>query len=251
MNKSSSKRVISKQEATVLLGDLDMFLCSETIESVSISNSKSVRCNEETSVDKSFISSYENRPVCYKECSLYEYFHIIKNSKTLKKDVIPHFVGISGTPRYPVTETYARHVLTVYKPWLIYPKSCNWINDFDNFIKSSRCPASAKMHYERAVCRHINNTTHYEPKSSSVDHSKNPISDADTDLMALVGLKGNVIDDEDSRTIKQLNRGLDYEWDKPPKVISIFTILLLTGREYDSLTFAPIVSKGTEFGGIQ
>ena len=219
MNKSSAQRVISKQEAVVLLGNLDMFTCSETIESVSISNSKVLRAGEENSVDKTFVSAYEKRSKEYETCSLYEFFHLKKKKIKNAKAVIPHFVGISGTPKFPVTETYARHILTVYRPWRVYPKECQWVTEFEAFINSKMCPPSAKMHYERAVCRHYNNTTYYEPKSSNVDHSTNPISDSDAELISLVGLKASTECDEDTRLIKQLDRGIDYQWDKPAKVI--------------------------------
>ena len=219
MNKSAGKRIISKQEASVLLGDLDMFTCSETIESVSISNSKLLKLNDkESSSNNTFLKKYQNRPKQYNDVSLYEYFHITKKPSASKKDLVPHFVGISGTPKFPATETYARHVLTVYKPWRKYPKQCDWIAEFDIFINSARCPASAKMHYDRAMCRHYDNMTHYDVKSSDVDHTGNPISDEDKDLIELLGLKGTAHEDEDAMLIKQMDRGLDFNWSKPAKV---------------------------------
>jgi hypothetical protein len=218
MNKTSAQRVISKQEAVVLLGNLDMFTCSETIESVSISNSKVLRTSEERSVDKTFIRAYESRDKVYEQCSLYQFFHLKKAKSQTTKQVIPHFVGVSGTPKFPVTETYARHVLTVYRPWRVYPKDCAWISEFETFINSNTCPASAKMHYERAMCRYYDNMTHYEPKASNIDHSVNPISSTDEELMTLVGLKTSSECDEDTRLLKQLDRGLEFQWDKEAKV---------------------------------
>lgn len=219
MNKSAGKRIISKQEASVILAELDMFTCSETIESVSISNSKLLKLNDKESNNNStFIKKYSKRPSKYNEISLYEYFHLTKKATAAKKDIVPHFVGISGTPKFPATETYARHVLTVYKPWRKYPKKCDWIHEFDKFINSSRCPTSAKMHYERAMCRHYDNMTHYDPKSSDIDHTGNPISDDDKALIELLGLKGTTHEDDDALLIKQMNKGLDFNWSKPPKV---------------------------------
>jgi hypothetical protein len=219
MNKSAGKRIISKQEASVILGDLDMFTCSETIESVSISNSKLLRLNEQkSSSNNTILKKYINRPKQYDNISLYEYFHLTKKPTKSKKDIVPHFVGISGTPKYPPTETYARHVLTVYKPWRKYPKKCDWIPDFETFINSAQCPASARMHYERAMCRYYDHMTHYDPKSSDVDHTGNPISDDDAELIQLLGLKGTVHEDEDALLIKQMDRGLEFDWGKPAKV---------------------------------
>ena len=42
LNKTAGQRLISKQECMVLLGELDLVTCSETIETISISNKKQV-----------------------------------------------------------------------------------------------------------------------------------------------------------------------------------------------------------------
>lgn len=219
MNKSAGKRIISKQEASVLLADLDMFTCTETIESVSISNSQLLKLNDKQATNNTtFIKKYMDRPKQYNDLSLYQYYHLTKCSTASKKDLVPHFVGISGTPKYPVTETYARHVLTVYRPWRKYPRKCDWIKEFDVFINSAMCPTSARMHYDRAMCRYFDHLTHYDPKATNVDHTGNPISSDDQDLIELLGLKGTPHEDEDTRLIQQMDRGLDFDWGKPPKV---------------------------------
>ena len=48
MNKTASSRLISKAEASVLLGNLPLLTCSEYIETVSISNSSKVSVNAST-----------------------------------------------------------------------------------------------------------------------------------------------------------------------------------------------------------
>ena len=113
----------------------------------------------------------------------------------------------------------------MYKPWRKYPKNCDWIAEFDEFINSARCPSSAKMHYERAMCRHFDNMTHYDVKSSDVDHSSNPISDDDIDLIELLGLKGTAHEDEDALLIKQMDRGLDFNWSKPALVSYLMDVV--------------------------
>lgn len=218
MNKSVAKRLISKQEAMVLLGGLDLSICSETIESVSISNSHSLRDSDEKHVDKSFINKYKTRPRTDDNKSIHSYFHQLKNSNANKGMVIPHFVGISGTPTFPVTESYARHVLIVYKPWRVYPKNLDWINEFDNFINSRKCPASARMGYERVMRRYHDKMMHYDPKASDPDHSKNPTSDDDLDLLALLSLNQPNFTDAESALLKGLDLGLEYEWDHPSLV---------------------------------
>ena len=221
MNKASAKRLMSKQEASVLLGELDLCSCTETIESVSITNSKVLRGSEEKEVNKSIVTNYKNRPARFEKLSLYDYFHLTKGkSHSTAKTVIPHFVGVSGTPKYPVTETCARHVLTVYRPWRDFPDAHNTdlIVEFNDFINRAECPPSAKMHYNRAMLRYFNRTTSYEPKNHDCDHSMNPMSVDDKALLDLVGLKKSDDVECDSSLIKSLPRGCGYQWDSPPKV---------------------------------
>ena len=218
MNKSIAKRLISKQEAMVLLGGLDLSTCSETIESVSISNSQTLRDSDEKHVDKTFINKYKSRPRIDDNKSIHAYFHMLKNSSTNKATTIPHFVGVSGQPTFPVTETYARHVLTVYKPWRTYPKKLDWINAFENFINSKECPASARMGYDRVMMRYYDKMMHYDPKATQPDHSKNPTSDDDLDLLALLSLNQPQFTDAETAMLKELDLGVEHKWDHSPLV---------------------------------
>ena len=68
-----------------------------------------------------------------------------------KKCKIPYFVGVSGTPKYPITPSYARHVLTVHKPWKTYPNHTDWIKEFQRFIVDPNCPQSAQV-YDLQLC---------------------------------------------------------------------------------------------------
>ena len=61
MNKSAGMRLISKQESVVLMGELDLFTCTETVETVSISNSKRIRANGNGSTDSNnYVNEYMN-----------------------------------------------------------------------------------------------------------------------------------------------------------------------------------------------
>ena len=223
-NKQAGKRLISRQEAMVLLSDLDLFTCSETIENVSIS--KSVRIRKDATTPKSnykkFIDEYEDRPNEFDNYSLEQYFNYDQSTKVKKgkKLVIPNFVGVNGYPMFPLTYGYARHILIVNKPWRTYPISDHPITEAQTFLQSEECPQSVRIPYMRAVSRHTTKMTFYEPKAQSGDHSKNPVSDEDMMTMLLYGLKGNAddIDDFDEATLKKMQMGKDFNWGKPPKV---------------------------------
>ena len=150
--------------------------------------------------------------------SLHQFFHNQRNNDKTKQLILPNFVGLSGTPCYPVTSEYARHSLIVHSPWRIYPSHIDWISEFNQFINSSRAPISAKLTYQRVVQRYIDKMTHYEAKAHEVDHSSNPVSEEDQDIMYLAGLKGNDEFDSDDAIFLSLEKGCDFEWDKSPKV---------------------------------
>lgn len=134
------------------------------------------------------------------------------------KPIIPHFCGVNGTPKYPVTDDYAQHTIIVYKPWRQYPTKLNWIEEFENFIESSYCPPLAKMQYERVFKQHIDKMTFYKPKSTQADHSGNVPSDDDVELLELTGLHGNLDGCAAAVDIKAMERGIDFDWDSPPMV---------------------------------
>ena len=222
MNKSATKRLISKQEAMVLLSGLPLTMCTETVESVSINNSREIkRTPSAEATDKRFVSVYGRRKICL-DMSLDEYFCCVKNHPRRLaeggKYIIPNFVGISGAPCYPVSEAYARHTIVVYKPWTEYPTNQDWIKEFNDFINSENCPKSCKMSYERVMQRHYNKLTHYEPTTSAADHQGNAVPEEETNLLNLVGLPLTEEYDAERFILESINRGIEYEWDKPPEV---------------------------------
>jgi hypothetical protein len=119
MNKSLAHKMISKQENMVHLAGLDLHLCSETIEIVSISGS--YRLSEDNHVSKAntVLKRYGSRKD-NQEMSFDDYFNLSrnKNKKENKKIIIPHYVGSKCLPTFPPTKDYARSVLLLYKPWI-------------------------------------------------------------------------------------------------------------------------------------
>ena len=140
--------------------------------------------------------------------SLNTYFYRRKNdplNRQLGKEIIPNFVGVSGHPTYPVTESYAKHTIVVHTPWRKYPNYTDWIAQFHKLIRSKDCPTSVRMGYERVMLRHMNRTKHLEPKASNVDHSKNHLDNEDKQLMELLGMHTTDEPDYD-KIISAVNR---------------------------------------------
>ena len=214
MNKTSSKRVISKQESMVLLAELPLATSTEAVALITINNSAKLRAPGEKKIDNRFVSEYGKRPVESEPLSPYDYFlyqkNDGKNAKKGKKYIIPNFVGFSGTPRFPVTEAYARHTIIVYTPWRQYPTNRDWLAEFEVFINSGKCPPSCRMAYDRVMLRHYHNLTYYEATSNKINRAGNKIPEDTAELLSLVGLPAKEILDTDTYLIQSLHRGKQY-----------------------------------------
>ena len=218
MNKAAASRLIPKAEASVLVANLSLSTCSDYIESVSISESINICAKEGQTRGKSFLDQYRNRPVYQYDLSLHQFYKVYRESKQGKKPAIPHYIGVKGEPVYPVTEAYAKHVLVVYRPWhKDYPKQSSWKSDFEVFINSKECPPTARLAYDRVVQRFHDGMKFADPKSSTVDHSANPIAEEDATLLRLIGLPGNN-DETGTIELSGLDKGLNFNWSKPPLV---------------------------------
>lgn len=219
MNKAGSRRLISKQEASVLLADLPLTLCTEKIETISISKSTRISIDGTGAQNTKFIDHYAKRDAQYEDLSLHQYFPIFRSSLN-RPSAVPHYVGVSGFPCFPVSDGYARHVLIVYKPWRTYPNQKTWKRDFDIFINSQQCPKSARLTYDRVMQRHYDGTKYVDPKATDIDHSKNPVSREDKAALLLAGMG---LSDSDQKNFDisfydAINRGRDFNWSQPPKV---------------------------------
>lgn len=217
LNKSTSNRVVSKQECMTMLVDLDLVLCSETIENMSISSAMSVRAFEEgnTALKKgNFRKEYRDRKG-EDNLSLHQFYMKYRTGKVNGKEKIPHYVGVYGQPSYPVTEAYARKVLTIHKPWRNESehKDRSWIAEFHDFIYSGFCPNSVRIAYNRVRMRYLQKMTGYEPVAAPADCSGNPIDDDDQEMIELSGMHSVSADQlEQEDVLKTVDRGKNFDW---------------------------------------
>ena len=230
MNRATSNRVISKQECLVLLGNLDLVLCSETIDSVSVSNSAPITVDGEKE-SSNFRRTYNTRSGHFESFSLDNYYHHQNNNgihPSSRKFKVPHYVGINGQPTYPVCESYAKSVLITYKPWRNekHNKDRHWIWEFNLFIESSDCPKSVKIAYERVKQRYLSKMLGYEPVSKEVDHSGNTISDEDAEIIDMAGLHAMTAEKLSGEPeLVGADRGYDYDWSALSCVVSKYHFL--------------------------
>ena len=75
------------------------------------------------------------------------------------------------------------------------------------------------MSHDRVMLRHYHRMTHYEAKAGTLDHTKSLVPIDAHESMAFLGLPNQCDEaDADTRIIKSLNRGENFEWDAKPKV---------------------------------
>ena len=184
LNTYSSGRLISKQEATVLVAkDLKLSQCSETFEIVPINAYFKIyktRHQAQQNEQNNFLLIYSNR--CddkNMEFSLDDYFNKIRNNSSDQKQIVPHYVGLSYKPVYPATVSYARGTLIIYKPWnrdnVRYfnvsneENKNNLLKEFHEFLKSNKCPTTVKLQYQSAKYQFFRdkstNNILYSPKN--------------------------------------------------------------------------------------
>jgi hypothetical protein len=184
---------------------------------VSISNSKQVSVESSAKGKPGLMQQYQARPDDQETLSLHS-FYMWSRERQGKHTAIPHFVGVSGNPCYPVSKGYAQHVLVVYKPWRNYPNPVQWKLEFNRFIKSPSCPPSCALTYKRVMQRHYEGTQFVEPKTHQVDHTGNPLTAEDEEALLLLGLGGKGASIVSSFDNIGIHKGVGFDWGCPPKV---------------------------------
>ena len=225
MNKAASRRLITKQECCVLLSNLPLTSCSEHVSTISISNCTRLRSqgsNNDEEENMTFIKKYQRRPTQYEHKSLDEYFHIDQQKRRLPYG-IPHFVGLSGPPTYPVTPAYARHTIIVYKAWRIYPTDKDyptpkdWLDAFDRLINHHKCPKAARMEYDRVMQRYYDGTRYVDPVSCPTGRTQE-MEEEDEAAILLAGLSGAKFKNYEDALFTGIHRGKNFNWDTDPEV---------------------------------
>jgi hypothetical protein len=211
LNKIVGDKFISKQEAIVQILELNLFECSEHIETISLSRYH--KLSTTNSSQQSFLKEYPKREYMFRHLSLFQYFLEKKNKLLYEKKTIPHFTGTSLKMKIPISKEYAKNMLLIHKPWFgnfNNTISNNYIQQFMDFLNSKDCPIALRLSYSRMI---LNSTTEKNNKPIS-RHETNLSGDnsGDTqeaiDLFASLPAKDNEIDDDD----EFLDFGITKDW---------------------------------------
>ena len=170
LNKTISNKMVSKQEAMVLIGQLPLVNRSESISTVSISGHYKLDYKKSNTT---FLSKYANRSDFFKNMSLHQYFHHVKNKPTVSstsKMLIPHYVGASCYPVYPPTEPYARSIIMLHTPWHTnFPISQNFLANFNGLLKQNKLPDFVLIPLLRVKAAYESKIYFSEPTNTSND----------------------------------------------------------------------------------
>jgi len=218
LNRSIAQRTISKQEAMCELARLPSVICSEIIETVSLSGYTKLSngCFNES---RTMLNKYKNRKTNLNQ-SLHQFFHSTKNvSNRQKKEYVPHYVGGSGQPIYPITENYARIELTKHKPWCsthCLPSQEHMIEEFDRFLIDPECPTTVKLSFERAKLKYYQKKRGLREVIADSQEESNPISnivDKDTiETLAISNNIGHMTNEIENIENTGLYTGKNYDW---------------------------------------
>ena len=203
----------------VELTSLPLVLCSECIENINISGAMRIT-NKSTNQYRtnSLIDRYVNRSVEQNDWSLYQYIHEENKKKGKATQVIPHFVGMTSTPTYPPTVSYARATLIIHAPWreAIYHKisDAECLERFYLHIERKLFPTSVILTYKKVKMQHSENRHTLEPVQANEQYEADDMTipkEEEEIIRALSSITSNM-----SRVIKirgnEYNRGLKYDW---------------------------------------
>jgi hypothetical protein len=235
LNNVMKDKVISKQEATVLLANLDLCICSEQIETINLSGSYRLDTGNYTN---RFYNSYANR-IGHDTVTMDDFFNNTKNCGS--KKYVPHYVGGKMQPVWPPSEAFSRAMLVVHRPWKYkFDVPCErLIEEFMKLYNSLQCPLKIKLIVAREKHRHESGA-HYREQSlqqKAINYTDFTEQDYDEENEELIALVSTLPKDAAGRLDEHMfDYGKEFDWHAP-------TILLPPTAEaavdtWTDLTFA-------------
>jgi hypothetical protein len=214
LNRTTSDRVISKQECVVESTDIPLTLCSDMIQTISISGSSRIHAEKPVG-KKSLMDAYMTRPVTDEGKSFSQFVHD-ENKHVEPKIFVPHYVGMNNSPTYPVSPTYARSTLIIHIPWRngyyhrLNDSAC--VSEFHDFMKRCQFPTTVKLNYLQAKNRYEQSITAKENQNNADDGSE--VDEDDQFLLTHLANLNATTANKSNHGIESdcFHRGLDYDW---------------------------------------
>lgn len=213
----------------VELTNLPLTLCSEQIEIINISGAMKISRGHDTKeYTSSLLQRYQQRSNDFEEYSFCQYIHHEFKSKCFTKIVIPHFIGMTSSPTYPPTVSYARATLIVHIPWRqakfhnLSDSEC--MNEFYRCIKNSVFPISVVLAYNKVKQQYSENRCSLEPVQTSETYESRDegISQEEKDLIRAMTSIATNMSQNITLNGNEYNRGLDYDWSRRIYPVSFY-----------------------------
>ena len=126
---------------------------------------------------------------------------------------IPHPVGLSGKPIFPLTQEYAKCALLMHKPWtytkpLLFEKKSDVtaVEEYLAYIQDDKCSLHLKTTYEIALAMYIRDQCYVDINDVKQYDSDDLDSDTE-DIINAYGSKTADAPDDD-----EFDFGLSYDW---------------------------------------
>ena len=226
LNRSNASRIISKQECMVELTGLPLVLCSEDIENINISGAMKIQNKGINDQSRTMIKQYQNRPDDMEQLSFCEFVHYENKAKNKTRTIIPHFIGMTSTPTYPPTISYARATLIIHSPWrsAIFHKlsDSECLKHFESNIRNSIFPRSVILTYHKVKSQYLEHRIYNEPTQSYEpnENSEDPITNEEQQLIRVMTSFSTTTNSTVNINGTEYNRGISYDWSKPIKYVS-------------------------------
>lgn len=210
LNKLTGNRMISKQECVVLLLQNSLVSCSDSIETVSISNSSRVSISGTMCHKSGILHRYSKRSSTQENMSFHEFFHFTKKQRKLQKPVVPHYTGGQMNVTQPINVGYATSMLNLYKPWRVkYPICPDNIKEYLEFVHHKQIPKYLEIDFVRSLNRHLHSSHLVESVSKNSVYNRG--TDKETqDFIDLMGLHDH--ESAIDPTANKYEFGLNYDW---------------------------------------
>jgi hypothetical protein len=240
LNRMSNSRIISKAEVSSLLLDLPLYKCTESFRHVPITPFVNIveKNKQQNSNYVNVIQKYMNRTLQDKDFSLHEFTVKIEENERLKnlqdntnksiqmdhlmlpyrmKKRVVHATGLNGFPVFPVTYSYAKSTLIMYKPWskldplkFVCGQS-SIIDEFLQFLGEDSTPISVKLQYQIARESHYRRNANRDPDDSHENKIIENGTDIPEEIQDLLNAANTFYDHQN---LDQLDRGLSYDFTK-------------------------------------
>lgn len=232
LNRTTSSRIISKQECMVENSELPLTLCSELIHIVSITGSSRVTTSE-SGRKQSMLSSYSTRNENDQHLSLCQFVHKEFNRDGLRI-LVPHFVGLNNAPTYPVSPSYARSTLIIHVPWRdgkyhkMNDSTC--VKEFHQFLDRSAFPRTVMLNYLQAKNRYEHQMhramTEKLPRDSIPTDDDDYLDDEDRlVLKCMTTMPSHLfVNDSNDSGVDKVFTGRTYDW-SARRTVSTLTCL--------------------------